>query len=289
MNYGELHTWAPLKAFGRIIAVFWSVEDAERLRQECDGLHVGGPQSYVISSSQTLRLLSDYSSIHAGPSNRSFKTLRLYRGEMTSLETPPPESKHLQVPAHTKNFLISPPGSPPVGWEHMEEEPPNAAALAADLMAALTRLQRQQEEDESVQQHGKQVQVLLDTERDQDLAREREQQRRATPGRTDSASSESLLVLLEDVDASLSPSRKGKRGCGSGGRSESGSGSDTPDEIIEILNPAHEMSSSRGWSPPHRQQRLPQTAMPPPGFGSITSVRATVESMRTAMPPLPPS
>jgi hypothetical protein len=211
---------------------------------------------------------------------------------MTSLEAPPPGSKHLQVPAHTKNFLISPPGSPPIGWEPAEEEPPNAAALAADLMAALTRLQRQQEEeeDESAQQYGKQVQVLLDTERDQDLAREREQQRRVTPGRTDSASSESLLVLLEDVDASsLSPSRNGNRGFGSGRRSGNGSGSDTPDEIIEVLNPAHEMSSSRGWSPPSRQQRLPQTAMPPPGFGSITSVKATVESMRTTMPPLPPS
>lgn len=45
MNYGDLHTWAPLKGFGRIIAVFWNVEDAERLRQECDGLHVGGPGS----------------------------------------------------------------------------------------------------------------------------------------------------------------------------------------------------------------------------------------------------
>lgn len=45
MGYGDIHTWAPLKGFGRIIVVFWNVEDAERLRQECDGLHVGGPDS----------------------------------------------------------------------------------------------------------------------------------------------------------------------------------------------------------------------------------------------------
>lgn len=45
MNYGALHTWAPLKGFGRIIVVFWEVDDAERLREECDGLHVGGPES----------------------------------------------------------------------------------------------------------------------------------------------------------------------------------------------------------------------------------------------------
>jgi hypothetical protein len=208
---------------------------------------------------------------------------------MTSLETPPPESKHLQVPAYTKNFLVSPPGSPPVGWEPAEEEPPNTAALAADLVAALTRLQNQQQEEEAAERNGTLSsgpradgkQVLLDTEQDHDVARERERQRGARPERTDSASSETLLVLLEDVDAP--PSRKGTSG--SGRRS----GSDTPDEVIEILDPAHEMSTSRGWSPPHRHQRLPQTSVPPPGFGSITSVRATVESMRTTLPPLPPS
>lgn len=47
MGYGDLHTWAPLKGFGRIIVVFWNVEDAERLRQECDGLHVSDSDSYV--------------------------------------------------------------------------------------------------------------------------------------------------------------------------------------------------------------------------------------------------
>lgn len=209
---------------------------------------------------------------------------------MTSLETPPPGSKHLQVPAHTKNFLISPPGSPPVGWEPVEEDPPNTAALAADLMAALARLQSQQEEEEEMvnrmlspglRTDGKQV--LLDTEQDQDVARAREKQGCARPERADSASSETLLVLLEDVDAH--PSKAGAKDGGSGGRRN---GSDTPDEVVEILDPAHEMSTSRGWSPPHGHQRLPQTSAPPPGFGSITSVRATVESMRTAMPPLPP-
>lgn len=190
---------------------------------------------------------------------------------MTSLEAPPPESRHLQVPAQTKNFLISPPGSPPIGWEPMEEEPPNTAALAADLMAALTRLQQEQEggldepeENSSSRPDGKQV--LLDTERDHDLTR-----RRTHPGRTDSASSGTLLVLLEDVDAS----RDGGRG-----------GGDTPEEVIEMLDPNHEMSTSRGWSPPQRNQSLPHTPMPPPGFGSITSVRATVESMRTPLPPM---
>ena len=44
-SYGELHTWAPLRGFGRVIAVFWDAEDAERLRRECDGLRVGEDES----------------------------------------------------------------------------------------------------------------------------------------------------------------------------------------------------------------------------------------------------
>lgn len=35
------------------------------------------------------------------------------------------EQDHLSVPDSGRNFLISPPGSPPVGWEQIEEESPN--------------------------------------------------------------------------------------------------------------------------------------------------------------------
>jgi hypothetical protein len=69
-----------------------------------------------------------------------------------------PEANYLRPPAIEKNFLISPPGSPPVGWEPIKEvgetlvyksfpnanwpqEPPNATPLASDLMAALKKLQ----------------------------------------------------------------------------------------------------------------------------------------------------
>lgn len=48
---------------------------------------------------------------------------------------------YLHAPAIEKNFLISPPGSPPVGWEQIREEPPNATPLADDLVAALRKLQ----------------------------------------------------------------------------------------------------------------------------------------------------
>jgi len=62
----------------------------------------------------------------------------LYYGVRTNVDE---EIDRLPVPHTAKNFLISPPGSPPTGWEQIEEEPPNTAALAADLLAALQRLQ----------------------------------------------------------------------------------------------------------------------------------------------------
>lgn len=52
-----------------------------------------------------------------------------------------PQTNYLQPPAIEKNFLISPPGSPPIGWEPVKEDPPNATPLAEDLIHALRKLQ----------------------------------------------------------------------------------------------------------------------------------------------------
>jgi hypothetical protein len=46
----------------------------------------------------------------------------------------------LQVPELEKNWLISPPGSPPVGWQQIREDPPNATVLPQDLSHALLAL-----------------------------------------------------------------------------------------------------------------------------------------------------
>lgn len=74
--------------------------------------------------------------------------LRVYRADRTTILTPSGSGEgniYLRPPKHEKNFLISPPGSPPVGWEPIVEEPPNATPLADDLMAALKRLKVQEE------------------------------------------------------------------------------------------------------------------------------------------------
>lgn len=70
----------------------------------------------------------------------SIKSLKVYRADRTEIERDPSEH-YLQPPKLEKNFLISPPGSPPIGWEQVREDPPNATPLAEDLIHALRKLE----------------------------------------------------------------------------------------------------------------------------------------------------
>lgn len=64
--------------------------------------------------------------------------VRVYFGEPTPIDPVP--DRHLQAPKADKQFFISPPPSPPHGWESREEEPPNKDVHADDLAQALSRL-----------------------------------------------------------------------------------------------------------------------------------------------------
>ncbi|KAF7316983.1 hypothetical protein HMN09_00432700 [Mycena chlorophos] len=113
-TFGQINNWVPLSTFGRILVVYQQEADAESAKLQSDPI--------VIDQSE----------------DRPELVLRVYRADPNPLL---PTLDHLQLPETEKAFLISPPGSPPVGWEPVREEPPNASPLADDLMAALRKLQ----------------------------------------------------------------------------------------------------------------------------------------------------
>ncbi|KAL7282919.1 hypothetical protein ACG7TL_002337 [Trametes sanguinea] len=137
-SYGPLYAWAPIKGLKRVFIVFYSTEDAETAKESNDGLILG----------DTL--------------DERDVVLRVYRGHPTPIETSETmeHNHYLRPPVNEKNFLISPPGSPPVGWEQIREDPPNATPLASDLIAALKKLEIQAEQE----RRGAGLEVLLEPE-----------------------------------------------------------------------------------------------------------------------------
>ena len=106
-DLAPIHTWSPLKSFRRIVLSFYDVEHAIRIRQLLDG-----------------ETIMD-------------ERVRVYFGEPTPIE---PVDQHLHAPKSQKLFFISPPPSPPFGWEVRDEGPPNKQVHAEDLASALSRL-----------------------------------------------------------------------------------------------------------------------------------------------------
>jgi len=111
----QVHTWAPLKSFRRIVVTFYNVDDAVALRQKLDGEVILGER------------------------------IRVYFGENTPLN---PTDQYLQAPQSDKLFFISPPPSPPHGWQMRNEEPPNKDVHAEDLATALSKLHARPQDDQ---------------------------------------------------------------------------------------------------------------------------------------------
>jgi calcipressin-2 len=158
-SHGTIRAWAPLRTFSRVLVVYESEDSADEAKAYCDGLQIDAtPETYVCNfrhhpHPSTDRLHSQSFSLSYPscpprilltlrvimPFSSPEFVLRVFRADPTP-PTPPSEAL-LRPPALERNFLISPPGSPPVGWEPVVEDPPNAAPLADDLIAALRKLQ----------------------------------------------------------------------------------------------------------------------------------------------------
>ncbi|KJR87104.1 calcineurin-binding protein [Sporothrix schenckii 1099-18] len=107
-----IHSWAPLKSFRRIVASFYSAEDAARVRAVWEGERIMGAACQV------------------------------YYGRATPLGDAT-AAGHLALPDAGKLFFISPPPSPPHDWEMRLEGAPNKQVHAEDLADALAKLHHQ--------------------------------------------------------------------------------------------------------------------------------------------------
>jgi hypothetical protein len=108
------HSWAPLKSFRRIIVSFFDDNAAIRIRKILDGEAIMGER------------------------------VRVYFGHRTQIE---PKDEHLPLPDAGKLFFISPPPSPPHGWEMKLEDAPNKLVHAEDLAEALAKLHHRPRND----------------------------------------------------------------------------------------------------------------------------------------------
>lgn len=112
-----IHSFSPLKSFARIIVSFFNEESAVAVRQIWDGEAILGERC------------------------------RVYFGQPTPLEAQ--HDTHLALPDAGRLFFISPPPSPPQGWEVRLEDAPNKMVHAEDLAEALARLRQLQEASSS--------------------------------------------------------------------------------------------------------------------------------------------
>ncbi|KAI0831633.1 Calcipressin-domain-containing protein [Hypoxylon sp. FL0890] len=106
-----IYTWSPLKSFRRIVVSFYDEQAAIRVRSVWDGEAIMGERCKV------------------------------YFGQPTPLDLH--MSEHLKLPDAGKLFFISPPPSPPHGWEMKLEDAPNKQVHPEDLAEALAKLRHQ--------------------------------------------------------------------------------------------------------------------------------------------------
>ncbi|PWN47635.1 Calcipressin-domain-containing protein [Violaceomyces palustris] len=140
--YGPMVRWTPLASAGRAVVIFERSQDAEMAKRSLDRLLLPFQEVGIgeedTEADLTPRRAGQEEVYDESSGGGGTPFLKVVYGRFTSPTETQPSS--LSVPSTDKNFLISPPGSPPVGWEPIREDPPNRDTLAEDLMRALGEL-----------------------------------------------------------------------------------------------------------------------------------------------------
>ena len=184
--------------------------------------------------------------------------LRVYRGLPTPIEILRNRHFHntLPVPETDKNFLISPPGSPPVGWEQIREDPPNVETLADDLARALEQLSFQQ------------------TENDQDISLASAQSYTGCPVSSESYVSPVHSNLTSPRGTIIVPHR----------RTESG---DLPSVLVSNTDMEGDAQTSNNGLTIFQAYSIQRRTTASRSPGPISQVKATIESMQATQGQLP--
>jgi hypothetical protein len=116
--------WGLLRSFGRIVAVFSTVQLATSALKLIELSNAELPKG--------LKACYDaHTPLYIGNGNAVNPELGGGQG---------PDDKHLQLPDKGRLFFISPPPSPPPGWVSQLEESPNTQTFHADLHEALLKV-----------------------------------------------------------------------------------------------------------------------------------------------------
>lgn len=115
-----------LKSFKRVRLDFTSGSAAETARINLDNYRFGN-SSFRCYPAQMIKLQTNISSLDQESSV----------GDNESNMKDSPSKMYLKIPKPTKQFLISPPASPPVGWEPVTE---NSPCIDVQLISAIANL-----------------------------------------------------------------------------------------------------------------------------------------------------
>ncbi|KAI7907966.1 Calcipressin [Cokeromyces recurvatus] len=135
-EFGPLYTFVPMKGFRRLMIIFQETIHAMNAKKALDRFIMvwkENPSSFP----DIITLITRNKEIEQTwiDANNQIRQFRVYYGQHYTIHVDP-NSNSLQVPHFQRNLLISPPGSPFEGWEQIEEDSPNQAVLASDLIHA---------------------------------------------------------------------------------------------------------------------------------------------------------